>query len=401
MKNSKIYFILIFIIFFSIFSSKIYAANNVILNQENVYLENEFFKVIYLGKEKNPIMPINSLKIFNKQTNALIDEKLWSSAVLLNNGNLLLGEYKNNQFLYYELDKQLEKTFLISLDYYIKNIDKDTGNYIILNILDSKNNSFSLGIIDKEFNIVLKPIFEYKETDFSKKIDILKVFNGKYGLYSIYGKEIIQPIFDNLSFNDETKNTINAVYQNKPYTLEKIEKGYKNITTLKNIDVWARDSVLNCINLGIVSDSLQLKFKENITRQEFCELIVKLYEIKTGIKIDLKNQKNPFFDTDNDYILKAYKLGIINGKTKNQFEPNSFLTREEAAVIISNLIKAMGISTKIDTINYKDSNLISNWAYESVMLVSTKEIMQGNNNFFKPKDNITVQQALITIFRIY
>lgn len=405
MKNKKLYLIFTLILFiFSIASKKYYVSasntNKEYSIQYNLYIENENFKVVYIGEDTN-IMPINSLKIIDKKTNKIIDDEIWSSAILLKNSNFILGKFNNGKYSYYEMNKQGEKNFLIDLDYYIKEIDNTTGNYIIIE-KDILNNEYKLGILDKEFNILFKPIFEYKKVDFKNDVEILKISNGKYGVYSSLGKEIIPPIFDSLKFNDETKNLITAKFKNNTYTLEKTANNeYKNITTIKTLDNWAKKSILNTINLGLVSHNLQLKFKDNITREEFCELIINLYEIKTGIEIDISKNENPFLDTDSKYILKAYKLNLILGKAKNIFEPKSFITREEAAVIIANLIKAMGNSPKENIKNYSDKDLISNWAYSSVMLVSSENIMQGNNNFFKPKDNITTQEALVIIDRIY
>lgn len=406
MKKKLFWIFILTIMLFSSFemNKKYVKASNEKIEKNNqnekIYLENEYFKISFDNdiEEENTMMPINMLKVFSKKANKQIDDK-WSSAVILNNGNCILGSFDNEKYYYYEVNKQGEKNFLIELDYYIKDIDKKTGNYIIIEPYDIKNNQFLLGILDKEFKVIYNPIFEYKKAEFKNGTEIFKLLNGKYGLFSINGETVIEPIFDSLSYN--TENTIKAIYNGQVYTLEKYTKGYKNITTIKDIDAWAKEFILSCIDLGIVSDKLQLKFKEPITREEFCEVIIKLYEMKTGLNVEFDKNKAPFSDTNNESILKAYNLNIISGKGNNKFEPNSFITREEAAVILNNLMNAMGISTNISNKIYKDNNQISKWAYNSVMIVSEAGIMNGNNGYFKPKDRITVQEALTTIFRLH
>ena len=56
-----------------------------------------------------------------------------------------------------------------------------------------------------------------------------------------------------------------------------------------------------------------------ITREEFAELAVLLYE-----KVTDKSETvspNPFTDTTNPQILKAYKLGITAGTSQTTFSP--------------------------------------------------------------------------------
>lgn len=405
MKKKQLYLFMSAIILINGININISYANSNLNNsieenyKEDVYLENEYFKILYIGKESESIMPINSLKVFTKQTNTQIGNGTWSSAVLLSNGNCILGNFENGKYSYYEVNKKGEINFLINTNYYIKDIIKGTENYIIIKPynLDGQN-QYLLGILDKEFKVIYEPIFEYKNVKFENGYEVLKPLGEKYGLYSINGNNVIQPIFDNLNYN--TLNTINATYNNNIYILEKNGKGYKNTTTIKNIDPWAKDYVLKCIEMGLVSDSLQLKFKNSITREEFCEVIIKLYELKTGLEIDINEVKNPFLDTNNKNILKAYKLDIVSGKSTNKFEPNTYLTREEAAVILYNLMNSMGIPIKETNKVYLDNNEISGWAYNSVMAISSAGIMSGSNNYFNPKDKITVQEALIAIYRI-
>lgn len=48
-----------------------------------------------------------------------------------------------------------------------------------------------------------------------------------------------------------------------------------------------------------------------ITREEFCEVAVRLYEKSTG-KEATYNDSSAFSDTKNPEIFKAYELGIVN-----------------------------------------------------------------------------------------
>lgn len=130
-------------------------------------------------------------------------------------------------------------------------------------------------------------------------------------------------------------------------------------------------------------------------------MMIKLYEEKTGFEIST-NIKNNFVDTNNKYVIKAYRLGIISGKTTSRFEPNSYITREESAVILANLLKKMEYPINEINYSYVDENLISSWAKESVQVVSNAKIMQGDTqNKFNPKNNYKIVEAISTIMRLY
>lgn len=365
----------------------------VFLSNINIYANQHNFKI---NKNDNDIISIENIEVLDINNNK-VGNKNWSSAVILNSGNLLVGEFKTDKtYDYYEINKQGEKSFITNSKYYIKDIDSKTGNFITVK---NENNNYYLGVLDKEFNIIYDNIFEYKENAFEEYSDILKLKDGKYGVFTIEGEEIINPIFESIKkINNEN---FECIYNNKTYTIKNINGIYVNETAIKNVNNWAKDSLEKALKLNFVSQDLQLKLNDYITREQFCELIVKLYEEKTSFQIPIR-KKNIFIDTNNKYVLKAYSLGIVSGKSENKFEPNSYITREESAVILSNLIGKMEYSiTEVGYI-YKDNNLISNWAKEPVQIVSNAKIMNGdNNNNFNPKDNYKVIEAISTIMRLY
>ena len=320
-----------------------------------------------------------------------------SDKVALTNGNLLLGEYKNNSYDYYEVSKDGNKMFITNSKYYIEDINKETGNFITA---INENDKYYLGVLDKEFKVIYNNIFYYKDNAFTESTEILKIKDGGYGVFSINGSEIIEPIFESIKKIDN--NTFECIYNNKPYILKKYNNLYINQTAINNVDSWAKESVEKAIKLNLVSQNLQLKLTSNITREEFCEILIKLYEEKTGFEINIDN-KNPFVDTDNKYVLKAYSLGIVSGKSKNKFEPNMYITREESAVILSNIIKKMEYKVTETSTTYKDEHLISDWSKESIQVVSNAgNIMIGDTKGnFNPKNNYKIVEAISTVMRLY
>ena len=92
--------------------------------------------------------------------------------------------------------------------------------------------------------------------------------------------------------------------------------------------------------------------------------------------------------------------GYINGYSDNTFRPNDPITREQAAKIISNYKKIEDYN--FDKLNkYKDAIDVSDWEKYSVEGVLDQGYMNGySDNTFKPKNNITRAEAVVTLSRI-
>ncbi len=92
--------------------------------------------------------------------------------------------------------------------------------------------------------------------------------------------------------------------------------------------------------MNVVKIDLLNNYKNNISREDFAYLSVVLYKTLGGQNIPSVNPKDleTFSDTSNEYVLKAYKLNIVNGYGNGRFGPNDPVTREQIDVM---LIKAM------------------------------------------------------------
>ena len=168
---------------------------------------------------------------------------------------------------------------------------------------------------------------------------------------------------------------------------------------------WALKEVGSAINHGLVTDNVQKNYQADITREYFCELVVKLYENLTGKTVG--TGKNVFYDTDNKDIIKAYELGIVYGVTDTEFKPDNLITRQE---ICAMLVRAIGaVYTDIDVNEYEytsfsDIDDIASWAMESVQFAYDNNIIQGVDDTratINPLGHATCEQAILFVERIY
>jgi len=162
---------------------------------------------------------------------------------------------------------------------------------------------------------------------------------------------------------------------------------------------WAQDSVESAGELGLLPDSFRSGFQQPTTRAEFTTIAVTLYEHLRGTI----NGRNTFSDTDCEYVGKAAYLGLVSGVGNGRFNPDAYLTREQAAVMLARLAEAIGQPLATASNNaFADNGQISTWAYQAIGQMNLAGIMGGTgNNMFSPQGHYTREQSIITILRLY
>jgi hypothetical protein len=174
-------------------------------------------------------------------------------------------------------------------------------------------------------------------------------------------------------------------------------------TSNKEMSDWAAQDADWMVANNIVPVQLQFNYKSNITREEFSSLAVAVLDFMSEGRIRLihAQAENKFEDTENIDVYKAYSYGIVNGVSEKEFKPGSAITRQEAAVMMANLLKsiqAKNLSTEDS--KYDDRLSIADWALDSVDITSNIKLFQGTDIGFRPYDNYTREQAIVVMRRL-
>ena len=170
---------------------------------------------------------------------------------------------------------------------------------------------------------------------------------------------------------------------------------------------WALVAVARGKTLGLIPDWLQYQYQNNLTRQEFCVLIVTLIEKKSGQSIDaFRNAKGKayagaFTDSTDWYVRECASLGIVTGGGDGRFEPRAVLTREQAATILQRTAVMLGASASGSGKTFTDAAGISDWAKGAVDYVTAVGIMNGDGAAFQPAQTFTREQAYLTMVNAY
>ncbi|MCL1862889.1 MAG: S-layer homology domain-containing protein [Defluviitaleaceae bacterium] len=161
---------------------------------------------------------------------------------------------------------------------------------------------------------------------------------------------------------------------------------------------WAYESVERAGELGLLPDTFRSGFRRSTTRAEFATIAIALYEhFREPI-----TGRISFTDTTNTNVEKAAYLGIVTGVGNNRFDPNSPITREQAAVMLDRLVGLFGFHSHNVFPRFYDHQEISAWAMLAVGHIQAREIMSGvGSNRFTPQDLYTIEQSIVTIMRIF
>lgn len=165
----------------------------------------------------------------------------------------------------------------------------------------------------------------------------------------------------------------------------------------KNASTWAETELQAAYDSDLIPNILMgADMTQPITREEFAELAVRLCE-KTIDEDVLPASPNPFTDTTNTQILKAFELGITTGTSTTAFSPNLLINREQCATMLYRAIKAIAPDAdySVDGVkDFPDQNDISSWAVEGTKYMSKLGIIKGDNNGnFMPKAVTASQEA--------
>ena len=168
---------------------------------------------------------------------------------------------------------------------------------------------------------------------------------------------------------------------------------------------WAKEDYAAASERGLIPISIAASnLRDNVTRGEFCNLAMNMYDTLYSGKVALFDC--PFTDCNDDFIVKAYSLGIVHGKTETEFCPFDSITRQEMAKILVNTLEIAGkkltVSSSKDekAYEYADFSDIDSWAVLDFVKVIKYGLMSGmSETELCPHANATREQAVAIISR--
>lgn len=217
---------------------------------------------------------------------------------------------------------------------------------------------------------------------------------------------------DGYTFAKDLKGTINGIKETKYVTISNKNRIYVDVVmpkieeseeyTWSKASEWAEPELKEASKENLIPEIFdEADLTKNITRKEFAHTVVKMYEKITGQKA-VPIAKNPFTDTKDKEVLKAYNIGITNGTSDTTFSPDALITREQMATMMTRALTKAGKDTSRPESAklFADDSEFSEYAKDSIYYMSSIEIIKGvGENKFNAKGNASREQALAISIR--
>ena len=222
-------------------------------------------------------------------------------------------------------------------------------------------------------------------------------FNGKTGEYCYtpqgfyFGEDSFEYVAVDKYGNYSSSQTVKL-------TVEKLQT---EVTFCDMQGRYEHNAVITMLEKGIMSgenigDKTYFMPDKAVSRVDF--LVMLMNSIGQN---EVENVLDTGFDDDSEipssmkgYVKKARDMGIITGAVNFEgeylFEPNREITRAEAALIVSKLIKA-----DVPTVNpiFPDRNDIPTWAHDAIYILNSLGILDSVNGSISPNSSITRAQV--------
>lgn len=162
--------------------------------------------------------------------------------------------------------------------------------------------------------------------------------------------------------------------------------------------------------IGLIGSSFaEQPFQAPISRLDFSRLLLKACRVNDYPLPDLP-ESHPFVDTTDAAAERALLLGLVKGSGDGRFSPEGELSREMAAVMLTNLGRLFGREASLQEqsaaelllrTHAGDSGQVSAWAVPSFAWVFSQGILTGGGDGnLEPQEKITREQAVIILLNL-
>jgi Leucine-rich repeat (LRR) protein len=201
---------------------------------------------------------------------------------------------------------------------------------------------------------------------------------------------------------DAYKNAIKAEnidhYFGAQYNISRIEidnelQRFSDITNeYKEYSYYIKELFLKNIMTGTSVFSYRFNPDGALTRAEFTALLVKAFNLDQGQEVSHSFKDVKPEDWYDRVVGISSRTGIINGRTSEIFDPQSPITNQEMAILLTKIAEIMiGINIDIETnsLNVIDKENIKDWAMFGVDFVVKNELMDlDEQNMFNPNNKV-------------
>lgn len=161
---------------------------------------------------------------------------------------------------------------------------------------------------------------------------------------------------------------------------------------------WAHDQIMYCAENGIVEGRDDGNFDPNasILRDEVAAMLDRAFDAAEVKEVTFKDVTEGWYVEE---VLSAAGKGLFVGYPDGTFCPEDAITRQDAMIAISRLLKVEGEAA--DLKDFKDADAVGSWAVTAVAGVVKAGIVEGyEDGSLRPTQNITRAELAKVMFKI-
>lgn len=161
-------------------------------------------------------------------------------------------------------------------------------------------------------------------------------------------------------------------------------------------DFWGYSYIENLYNKKIISGKSETEFcpYDNVTRAEFTKMLVVALGMTGNTAIEFEDVSSDSWYYD--YVNIGVANGVIQGMSKASFAPDRSISRQDASVMINRLLKLENSSQEV----FADDESIADYAKDAIYALKENNIINGYENNFNPLNNLTRAEAAVLISNI-
>ena len=256
--------------------------------------------------------------------------------------------------------------------------------------------------IDRDGNVLLDSRFSRTTHFYDGLACVEDMETGKWGVIDREGNYVLEPIYRDLEMSTSGLVRVYESFHNDYYIdLQGNRVGPKLIAGY-SASPWALDELSKADERSLIPAILRKQdLRDDITREEFAEAALHMWQFLSG-GVAVIPVRNPFTDTDNENVIMAYNLGIVQGFGDASFRPDELVTREQMAVMLVRALRRVEPDADYSTAGapeFSDTDEISGWALDESLYLARLGVILGSEGRFSPKGNATREMALLMSVR--
>lgn len=166
---------------------------------------------------------------------------------------------------------------------------------------------------------------------------------------------------------------------------------------------WAQESIQSAVSDGYVKGYPDGRFlpEKPVSRAEFVSMVNNALQLRDENTVILNFTDVDASDWFYEEVAKAGYVRYVQGTGEATFSPEAYITRQEAALMLSRFLPRQGMTQTAPLDDFPDRSSIAGWAEEGLAVVVNKGYMKGHaDGRLAPLGTLTRAEAVTLISQI-